>query len=123
MPRTRPPYPVEFRQHIIELARAGRTPAELAREFGCAAQTIANWVGAAGLDVRRTTPAAESLNSGDREELSRLRRENRQLKVERDILSNSSRDAPRPLAKKHPAPKLVRRPDPRPLAFGRLSSD
>ena len=48
MPRTRPPYPVEFRQQIIELARAGRTPAELAREFGCTAQAIANWVGAAG---------------------------------------------------------------------------
>ena len=122
MPRTRPSYPVEFSQQIFGLARAGKTPAELAREFGCAAQTIANWVGAAGRDVRRTRPAAESLNSGDREELSRLRRENRQLKVERDILSNSSRDAPRPLAKKHPAPKLVRRPDPRPLAFWRLST-
>jgi hypothetical protein len=29
MPKTHPPYPAEFRQQIIELVRAGRTPAEL----------------------------------------------------------------------------------------------
>lgn len=52
MPRTRPPYPAEFRQQIIELARAGRTPAQLSREFGCTAQTIANWIGAARRDTR-----------------------------------------------------------------------
>ena len=34
MPRTRPPYPPEFRTQILELARAGRTPDELAKEFG-----------------------------------------------------------------------------------------
>jgi transposase len=53
MARTRPPYPAEFRQQMIELARAGRTPAELAREFGVTAQTITNWVGADGRDARR----------------------------------------------------------------------
>ena len=45
MPKTRPPYPAEFRQQIIELVRAGRTPAELSREFQVTAQTIQNWVG------------------------------------------------------------------------------
>ena len=44
MAKTRPPYPAEFRQQMIELVRAGKTPAELAREFECTAQTIANWV-------------------------------------------------------------------------------
>ena len=34
MPKSKPPYPAEFRQQIIELARAGRTPAQLSREFG-----------------------------------------------------------------------------------------
>ena len=34
MPKSKPPYPVEFRKQIVELARVGRTPAELAREFG-----------------------------------------------------------------------------------------
>lgn len=34
MGRTRPPYPAEFREQMVELVRSGRTPAELAREFG-----------------------------------------------------------------------------------------
>jgi transposase len=34
MPKPKPPYPAEFRQQIIELARAGRMPAQLSREFG-----------------------------------------------------------------------------------------
>ena len=33
MPQTRPPYPREFRQQMVELVRAGRTPGELAKEF------------------------------------------------------------------------------------------
>lgn len=41
MPATKPPYPAEFRQRIIELVAAGRSPAEFAREFGCTAQTRA----------------------------------------------------------------------------------
>lgn len=40
MPKTRPPYPAEFRQQIIELAQAGQSPAELSREFGPTIQTI-----------------------------------------------------------------------------------
>ena len=43
MPRTRPPYPEEFRRQMVELVRAGRTPEELAREFEPSAQTIRNW--------------------------------------------------------------------------------
>ena len=44
MPKPKPPYPAEYRQQIVELARAGRTPAELAREFGPTAPSIANWI-------------------------------------------------------------------------------
>ena len=44
MPRTRPPYSPEFRQQMVELVRAGRKPGDLAKEFGCTAQSIANWV-------------------------------------------------------------------------------
>jgi hypothetical protein len=40
MPRTRPPYPLPFRQQIVELAKAGRTPRELAQEFEPSEQTI-----------------------------------------------------------------------------------
>ncbi len=42
MAKSRPPYPAEFRQQMIDLVRAGRAPAELAREFGCTAQSITN---------------------------------------------------------------------------------
>lgn len=46
MSKPKPPYPAEFRQQIIELARAGRTPAQLSREFGPSAQSITRCVGA-----------------------------------------------------------------------------
>ena len=51
--------------------------------------------------------AEDVLSSAERNELMRLRRENKQLQQERDILANSSRIQPRPLAKKHAATKLV----------------
>jgi transposase len=40
MPKSRPPYPPEFRQRIIELVRKGRTPESLAEQFEPTAQTI-----------------------------------------------------------------------------------
>ena len=49
MPRSHPPYPVEFRQQMIELVLVGRSPAELSPEFGCSAQTIVNWTAQAAL--------------------------------------------------------------------------
>ncbi len=90
MARTRPPYPAEFRQQMIELARAGRTPAELAREFGVTAQTITNWVGADGRDARRSKQSGDALTSAEREELHRLRRQLRQVQMERDILAKAT---------------------------------
>jgi len=44
MPKTRPPYPREFRRQMVELVRAGRTPRELAREFEPSYETIRSWV-------------------------------------------------------------------------------
>ena len=90
MPKSRPPYPVEFRQQIIELARAGRTPAELSREFGCSAQTIINWVAQAAIDAGKPLPGKDGLSTAEREELSRLRRQVRQLQMERDILAKAT---------------------------------
>ena len=84
---TRRPYPPEFRRQIIELVRAGRTPEELAREFEPTAQSIRNWVAQADRDEGRRT---DGLTSTERVELSRLRRENRQLKLEREILSKAA---------------------------------
>lgn len=42
MPKSHPPYPAEFREQSVELARAGRTTTELAREFGCSTQAVRN---------------------------------------------------------------------------------
>lgn len=85
MPKSRPPYPIEFRQQFIELARAGRTP-ELSREFGASSQTIRNWLAQAARAAGKPLPGKEGMTTAGSEELARLRRENRQLKMERDIL-------------------------------------
>lgn len=61
MPKTRPPYPEEFRQQIIELAQAGRTAAELSREFGPSDQTIHNWIAQAACDRGRPLPGKDRL--------------------------------------------------------------
>jgi transposase len=76
---------------MVELVAAGRTPAELAREFGCSAQTIINWAASSGVKVGapRAAPAA-ALSGAEREELARLRRENRRLQMERDILAKAT---------------------------------
>jgi transposase len=96
MPKTRPPYAPEFGRQIVELARAGRDPADLAREFEPSAQAIRNWIAEADRQEGRPTakPAAAAadaaLSAVERDELARLRREVRQLRVERDILSRAA---------------------------------
>ena len=87
MPRTRGPYPPEFRQQIIELVRAGRTPEELAEEFEPSAESIRNWVKQAERD---SGTRSDGLSSTEREELKRLRKENKQLRLEREILSKAA---------------------------------
>jgi transposase len=91
MAKTRPPYSPEFRRQMIELVRAGRSPEELAQEFEPTAQSIRNWVGRAECDAGRRS---DGLTTAEREELNQLRRENRQLRLERDILSNRRGSAP-----------------------------
>ena len=87
MPKTRKPYPPEFREQMVELVRAGRTPEELSREFEPTAQSFSNWVAQADRDDGKRK---DGMTSVEREELSRLRKENRQLKLEREILSKAA---------------------------------
>ncbi len=87
MPRRRSPYPAEFRYQIVELVRAGRTPEELSREFEPSAQAIRNWVAQADRDEGRRP---DGLTSTEREELRRLKRENRRLRQEREILAKAA---------------------------------
>lgn len=86
MPKKPPPpapYPPEFRARLVELVRAGRSPRSLAKDFEPSAQTIANWVRQADLDEGKRN---DGLTTDEREELAQLRRENRVLKEEREIL-------------------------------------
>ena len=87
MPRRRAPYPSEFRHQMVELVRAGRTAEELSREFEPSAQAIRNWVAQADRDEGRRP---DGLTSAEREELRRLKRENRQLRQEREILAKAA---------------------------------
>ena len=119
MAKTRLPYPAEFRRKLTDLVRAGRKPEELAKQFEPSAQTIRNWIAQSDRDEGRRH---DGLTSAEREELARLRRENRQLKLEREILANRLRGVPRPYGQKHPRPTLAWRPDSRPLAFWRLTT-
>ena len=86
MPRTHPPYAAEYRRRIIELARTGRSIDAL-REFEPSANAIRQWVKQAALDegVR-----SDGLTTTEREELNRLRRENRVLREEREILAKAA---------------------------------
>jgi transposase len=87
MPKTRPPYPPEFREQILELVRAGRTPSELAREFEPSRETIRVWVKQAELDAGERQ---DGLTSDEKAELARLRKENKRLRQEREILKKAA---------------------------------
>jgi len=87
MPRTHQPYAPEYRRRIIELARAGRSINQLAREFEPTAETIRKWIKQAGLDEGLRS---DGLTTSEREELNRLRRENRVLREEREILAKAA---------------------------------
>ena len=80
-------YPLEFRNQLIELVRAGRSPEELAKEFEPSAQTIRNWVAQADRDAGSRT---DGLTTSEQEEIKRLRREVKQLRLEREILAKAA---------------------------------
>ena len=92
MPRKynpKPPYPVQFRQQMIELVAAGRRPSELAKEFGCHETSILSWVRRAAASVESSASVVPGLHANERAELMALRQENRQIKLERDILAKA----------------------------------
>ena len=83
MPKTRPPYPPAFRTEAVRLIRSGHKPlSEIAKNRGVTDQTLRNWVRQADVDEG----SREGLTSSEKEELRQLRRENRVLREEREIL-------------------------------------
>src|SRR6516162_7946868 len=71
---------------MVDLVRSGRSPEALSREFEPTAQAIWNWVRQADRDEGRRQDGA---TSAEREELTRLRRENRRLRHVRELLRHT----------------------------------
>jgi transposase len=87
MPRSRPPYPPEFRTEAIRMARQpGNTIRGVARDLGVSNETLRAWVKQTRVDAGE----APGLTSDEREELIRLRRRVRTLETEREILKMPS---------------------------------
>lgn len=87
MRRFKPPYTAEFRARVVDLVRGGRTLLSLTRGFGVTDTTIRNWVRQADIDQGRRT---DGLTTEEKQELSRLRKENARLREERDILEKAA---------------------------------
>ena len=86
----KPPYPPEFRQQMVELVAAGRRPSELAKEFGCHETSILTWVRRAQAATPSLSDLPAKLHDSERAELLALRKEVRQIKMERDILAKAT---------------------------------
>ena len=90
MNQRRTPYPREFREQILELVKAGRTPSELAKEVGCHSTTILGWIRQANADDLGGRSPDAPLTTAERQELAQLRRQLRQVTQERDILAKAT---------------------------------
>ena len=93
MPSSKPPYAAEFREQIVELARAGRGLKQLSREFGVSANSIRNWIHQAeGVTPQAAPRGGEHtpLSAAERAELVELRRRLKQVQRERDILAKAT---------------------------------
>ena len=88
MPRTRPPYPEEFRREAVALVRReGRSIRDVAESLGVSEQSLRAWLKRTQLDEGERH---DGLTSDQREELRRLQRENRRLRQEREILKRAA---------------------------------
>ncbi|MBV9536950.1 MAG: transposase [Solirubrobacterales bacterium] len=88
MPRTRPPYPEEFRREAIELARiSSKSQRQIAEDLGISEVTLRSWIKQAERDEGKPP---DGLSTDEREELHRLRRENQTLRMEREILKKAA---------------------------------
>ena len=87
MPRSRPPYPPEFRAEAVRLVKSSGEPIpHIAKDLGVSAQTLRNWIFQAGVDAGER----EGMKTDERARLAELERENRRLREERDILRKAA---------------------------------
>jgi transposase len=88
VPRTRPPYPEEFKREAIQLVRmTGKSKRQVAEDLGISDVTLRNWIKQAERDEGKRP---DGLSGDEREELARLRRENQTLRMEREILKKAA---------------------------------
>jgi transposase len=87
MGKTRAPYPAEFKEEAVRLVRSsGKPVAQIARELGVSFESLRHWIKQAEIE----TGERQGLTADEREELGRLRRENRILQQEREILKKAA---------------------------------
>src|SRR3954469_5453378 len=87
MPKTRPPYPDEFRREAVGLLRSGRLIPDVAQALGVSQQTLRTWSKQEQVDRGERH---DTLISAEREELRELRKRVRRLEQERDILKHAT---------------------------------
>jgi transposase-like protein len=83
--RKRRVFTPEFRAEAVRLCKVGdRTIAQVAKDLDLTENSLREWVKRADIDAGKGPP--DALTTAEREELARLRRENKRLAMERDIL-------------------------------------
>ena len=87
MPKTRPPYPEEFRREAVELVRGGRAIPDVASSLGVTEQSLRNWVKRDQLERRERD---DGLTLAERQELHELRHKVKRLEQERDLLKRAA---------------------------------
>lgn len=87
MPKSRPPYPAEFRQEAVRVLRSGVPLVRLAEELGVSQQTLRNW---RTQDEADRGERSDVLSTDERARLRELERENRVLRQEREILKRAA---------------------------------
>lgn len=87
MPRSRPPYPPEFRAEAVRLVKAsGDSISQIAKDLGVSDQTLRNWASQDDVDAGRKS----GLTSDERARMRELEKENRKLREEREILRKAA---------------------------------
>jgi len=87
VPRTRPPYPPEFRAEAVRLVKTSGEPiSRTAKDLGISDQTLRNWVNQDDVDAGRKS----GLTSDERARMRELEKENRKLREEREILRKAA---------------------------------